>query len=95
MKRIRILTSQATPGMVISDDVYTTANQLIIPAGTTISNKVITRLKFYSIHQITVTVEDNVEVPEAVEMPGTLKEATATPAPPAPGQWPPAAAARR
>ena len=24
MKRIRILTSQATPGMVISDDVYTT-----------------------------------------------------------------------
>ncbi|MDE7327969.1 MAG: HD domain-containing protein [Lachnospiraceae bacterium] len=62
MKRIRILTSQATPGMVISDDVYTTANQLIIPAGTAISNKVITRLKFYSIHQITVSVEDGVEV---------------------------------
>lgn len=65
MKRIRILTSQATPGMVIADDVYTTANQLIIPAGTAISNKVITRLKFYSIHQVTVTVEDGVEVPEA------------------------------
>ena len=65
MKRIRILTSQATPGMVISDDVYTTANQLIIPAGTAISNKVITRLKFYSIHQITVSVDDGVEVPPA------------------------------
>ncbi len=81
MKRIRILTSQATPGMVISDDVYTTANQLIIPAGTTISNKVITRLKFYSIHQITVTVGDDVEVPEAVEIPETLNEANAAAAP--------------
>lgn len=84
MKRIRILTSQATPGMIISDDVYTTANQLIIPAGTTISNKVITRLKFYSIHQITVTVEDDVEVPEAVEVPETSDGATAAAAPAAP-----------
>lgn len=58
MKKLKILTSQAVPGMIIEEDVYTTANQLIIPAGTKISNKVITRLKFYSIHQITVLVED-------------------------------------
>lgn len=61
MKKLRILTSQAVPGMIIGDDVYTTANHLIIPAGTTITNKTITRLKFYSIHQITVSVEDDVD----------------------------------
>lgn len=58
MKKLKILTSQAVPGMIIEEDVYTTANHLIIPAGTTVSNKVITRLKFYSIHQITVSIPD-------------------------------------
>ncbi len=59
MKRLRILTSQATPGMLAADDVFTENNQLIISAGTTITDKVITRLKFYSIHQISIFVEDN------------------------------------
>ncbi|MDE7211670.1 MAG: HD-GYP domain-containing protein [Lachnospiraceae bacterium] len=63
MKKFRILTNQAVPGMVIEEDVYTTANQLIIPAGTTVSNKVITRLKFYSIHQITVSIKDEAVKP--------------------------------
>lgn len=67
MKKLRILTSQATPGMIIADDVYTSANHLIIPAGTTITNRTITRLKFYSIHQITISVEDGVdELPFAI-----------------------------
>lgn len=58
MKKIRILTSQATPGMIIADDVYTMTNQLIISAGTTITDKVITRLKFYSIHQIYISLDE-------------------------------------
>lgn len=63
MKKLKILTSQAVPGMIIDEDVYTAANHLIIPAGTTVSNKVITRLKFYSIHQIMVSVDENIVVP--------------------------------
>lgn len=59
MKKIRILTSQAVPGMVIADDVYTMTNQLIISADTVVTDKVITRLKFYSIHQISISVDEN------------------------------------
>lgn len=59
MKKTKILTSQATPGMLIADDVYTMSNQLIIAAGTIITDKVITRLKFYSIHQIFISVDED------------------------------------
>ncbi|MBQ9120576.1 MAG: HD domain-containing protein [Lachnospiraceae bacterium] len=58
MRKRRILTSQATPGMTIAADIYTSNNQLIIPSGTEITDRVITRLKFYSIHQISITVEE-------------------------------------
>ncbi len=59
MKKQRILTSQAAPGMKIADDVYTPSGQLIISAATAVTDKVITRLKFYSIHQITIEVDDD------------------------------------
>ena len=49
MKSVKILTRQASPGMVIANDIYTFNNQLIIPTGTVLTDKVITRLKFYSI----------------------------------------------
>lgn len=69
MKKMQILTSQATPGMLIADDVYTSNNQLIISAGTTVTDKVITRLKFYSIHQITVSLDENLPaIPDAVPL---------------------------
>lgn len=61
MNKLRILTSQTTPGMKLAEDVYTGNGQLILSAGTTITDKVITRLKFYSIHQITIEVQSEAE----------------------------------
>lgn len=81
MKKLKILTSQAVPGMIIEEDVYTAANHLIIPAGTTVSNKVITRLKFYSIHQITVSVEDEAAIPPAPAPSAQVQTVRPAPAP--------------
>lgn len=52
----RISTTQLTPGMVTAEDVYTYTNQLLIPKGTVLSDKAITRLEFYSI--INVRIDD-------------------------------------
>lgn len=63
MKKLQVLTSQTVPGMIIADDVYTPNNQLIVRANTTVTDKVITRLKFYSIHQVTILLDDNAPAP--------------------------------
>lgn len=68
MNKTRILTSQAVPGMIVADDVYTPTNQLIISAGTLITDKVITRLKFYSIHQLYVSVKQEAQIPQPSAM---------------------------
>ncbi|SET48265.1 HD-GYP domain-containing protein [[Clostridium] polysaccharolyticum] len=57
MKTKRILTSRAKPGMVIAEDVYTYNNQLIIAKDTMLTNRAITRLKFYSITDIKIHVD--------------------------------------
>lgn len=62
MGKRRILTSQAYPGMKIADDVLSSAGQLIIPAETVVTDKVITRLKFYSVHQIVIEEEESAEM---------------------------------
>ena len=54
MKTTRIFASQAVPGMVVAEDVYTFNNQMIIAAGTTLDDKMITRMKFYSVATIIV-----------------------------------------
>lgn len=58
MKTRRILTSQATPGMIVADDIYTFNNQMIIAKGSKLTNRAITRLKFYSINDIRVEVAE-------------------------------------
>lgn len=65
MQKKKILTSQAIPGMIISDDVFSASNQLIIAAGTPVTDRVITRLKFHSIHQVWIAI-DGEAVPESV-----------------------------
>ncbi len=55
----RISTTQLTPGMVTAEDVYTYTNQLLIPKGTILGDKSITKLEFYSI--INVRVEDELD----------------------------------
>lgn len=57
MKTKRILTSRAKPGMVIAEDVYTYNNQLIIGKDTMLTNRAITRLKFYSITDIKIHLD--------------------------------------
>lgn len=59
MKTKRILITQVTPGMIVADDVYTNNNQLIISKNTTLTNRSITRLKFYSVPDIRIIVDDN------------------------------------
>lgn len=42
------------PGMIVGEDVFSYANQLIIPRGLVLTDKMITRLEFYSIPHIKV-----------------------------------------
>ncbi len=58
MKTMKLFTSQITPGMVVAEDVYTFNNQLIIAAGTVITDKLITRLNFYSVNALTVSLPE-------------------------------------
>lgn len=52
MNIAKILVSQAVPGMIVATDVYTKDNHLIISKDTTLTDKIITRLVFYSIHEM-------------------------------------------
>ncbi len=54
----RLSTADLTPGMVAAEDIYTYANQLLIPKGSILNDKAITKLEFYSI--INVRVEDEI-----------------------------------
>jgi len=65
MNTVKILTSQAVPGMVVSEDVYTKDLHLIISKDTTLTDKIITRLNFYSITDLYVYSDDNLVKTEA------------------------------
>lgn len=72
MKTKKILTSQATPGMIVADDVYSFNNLLIINKNTILSDRIITRLKFYSINEFTIVLSDskkNIAQEEFVPLP--------------------------
>lgn len=57
MKKIAI--ENLIPGMIIASDVYTYNDQLVLPKGLTLTDKSITRLRFYSISQINIE-EDSI-----------------------------------
>ena len=59
MKRVK--TSELVPGMILSSDVYNYQDQLILPAGTGLTEKSIKKLSIYSIYF--VRVEDT-QIPE-------------------------------
>lgn len=61
-----IPTEQAVPGMIVAEDVYGLQDYLIIPAHSELTNHSITRLKFYTISQITIEIDDNGE-PEKMD----------------------------
>ncbi len=59
-KAIKIFISQAIPGMTIAEDIYTKDGHLIIAKGTILSDKIITRLEFYSVPDISVLSDTNI-----------------------------------
>ncbi|HHT88578.1 MAG TPA: HD domain-containing protein [Clostridiales bacterium] len=59
MNTQKILTSQAIPGMIVAEDVYTKDLHLIIGKDTVLTDKIITRLEFYSITDISVYSNNN------------------------------------
>ncbi len=54
MDKIKILLSQAIPGMVVAADVYTKDGSLIMSKDTTLTDRSIARLEFHSIMELTV-----------------------------------------
>ncbi|MCR5508845.1 MAG: HD-GYP domain-containing protein [Lachnospiraceae bacterium] len=56
MKRVR--TSELVPGMVTAEDVYSYNNQMIVPNNTELTDKMITRLEFYSV--LAVRIKDDI-----------------------------------
>ncbi len=47
MKRVRV--SELRPGMKAGEDIYSYNNQMIVPKGAVLDDKIITRLEFYSV----------------------------------------------
>lgn len=78
MKIIKVLVSQAVPGMIIASDIYTKDNHLVIARDTTLTDKIITRLLFYSIVDISVyfqsTLVETVIDKEALSYYETIKK---------------------
>ncbi len=56
MKRVRI--SDLRPGMKTGEDVFSYNNQMIVPKGSTLDDKMITRLEFYSVLAIRIVDDD-------------------------------------
>ena len=52
MKKLHI--TDVEPGMIVADDIYNYGNQLIIPKDTILSDKIISRLQFYSIYEVPI-----------------------------------------
>ena len=59
MKRIRIQDLQ--PGMVVASDVYNRQDQLVLSAGTVLTEKIISRLSIYSIYFVRIKEIEKIE----------------------------------
>ena len=70
MKRLRI--SELRPGMKTGEDVYSYNNQMIVPKGATLDDKIITRLEFYSV--LAVRIMDESDEPESQPTDGEITE---------------------
>lgn len=68
----RLYTSHLLPGMIAGEDVFSFANQLIIPKGFILTDKMITRLEFYSIPCIKVKESED----EPFDAPITYDDST-------------------
>lgn len=58
MKQKKIATARAVPGMIVASDIYTDNNQLIISKNTYLTDRIITRLKFYAIREFPIFIPE-------------------------------------
>lgn len=75
----KLLRSNLTPGMIVGEDVFSYANQLVVPKGMVLTDKIITRLEFYSIPY--VKVKDDPDEPFDSPVTYCDNEAGSKPAP--------------
>lgn len=59
METVRVRIDQAVPGMVVASDIYNMNNQLIITKGSILSERIITRLRFYNIYGLQIYAQYN------------------------------------
>ena len=59
MKRVRI--SDLQPGMKTAEDVFSYNNQMIVPKGSVLDDKMITRLEFYSVLAVRIADDQDPE----------------------------------
>ena len=71
-----ISVANAVPGMIVADDILTFNNILLIDNGSPLTDRVITRLKFYNIEEIKILydetahkIENEVSQPDPVAVP--------------------------
>lgn len=76
MKIKKILISQAVPGMICAGDIYAYNNLLIISINTPLTDRIITRLQFYSVEEFPVFIEED---PIVEDEPIITKEALEQP----------------
>lgn len=62
MEVVRIRTDQAEGGMKVAADIYSSSNQMIIPSGTVLDERVITRLRYYNIYGLMIYLPEEQEV---------------------------------
>ena len=59
---MKIKTSFTEPGMIIAKDIYSTADHLVAGAGTKLTDRLITRLKFYGVEEVTIVTPDSLRL---------------------------------
>lgn len=61
MEAVRIRTDQAEAGMTVASDIFSTNNQLIMPKGTILDERMIMKLRFYNIYGFLVYKSDKMD----------------------------------
>ena len=54
MEALRIRIDQVEPGMISASDIYNTMDQLLVPKGTELNDKILTRLRYYNIDSVSI-----------------------------------------
>lgn len=62
MKHKKILINKATPGMILARDIIDFSGQMLVAKGTTLTDWIISKLQFYSIHSLMICTDENNEI---------------------------------